>query len=81
MKKWRHRLHEIIYEADTPEGKLFDILLLVVILLSVLFVALESVSSIDAVYHHYLNTAEWIITLVFSIEYLLRIICITKPTK
>ena len=51
MKKWKHRLHEIIYEAYTPAGKFFDVVLLVTILLSVVFVALESVASIDAVYH------------------------------
>ena len=48
MKKWQYRLHSVIYEADTPAGKLFDILLLITILLSVVFVALESVASIDA---------------------------------
>ena len=81
MKKWKHRLHEIIYEADTPAGKLFDIVLLVTILLSVLFVALESVSSIDAIYHDYLNWAEWFITLLFSFEYILRIISVSRPSK
>jgi voltage-gated potassium channel len=81
MKKWKHRLHEIIYEADTPAGKLFDVVLLVTILLSVVFVALESVASIDAVYHEYLNWAEWIITLLFTLEYFLRIISVTKPSK
>ena len=81
MKKWKHRLHEIIYEADTPAGKFFDVVLLVTILLSVVFVALESVASIDAVYHEYLNWAEWIITLLFTLEYFLRIISVTKPSK
>ena len=81
MKKWKHRLHEIIYEADTPTGKLFDVVLLITILLSVLFVALESIASIDAVYHNYLSWAEWIITILFSLEYILRIISVTKPSK
>jgi voltage-gated potassium channel len=54
---------------------------LVTILLSVLFVALESVASIDATYHLYLDWAEWIITILFTIEYILRIISITKPFK
>ena len=79
MKKWKHRLHEIIYEADTPAGKLFDICLLGAILLSVVVVALESVVAIDAQYHYYLNIAEWIITILFTIEYILRIICVAKP--
>lgn len=81
MKKWKHRLHEIIFEADTSAGKLFDVLLLITILLSVLFVAFESVSSIDEMYHNYLNWAEWIITILFSIEYILRIISVRKPLK
>ncbi len=79
MKKWKHRLHEIIYEADTPAGKLFDVFLLITILLSVVFVALESVAAIDSRYHDYLDLAEWIITLLFTIEYFLRIISVTKP--
>jgi voltage-gated potassium channel len=79
MKKWQHRLHSIIYEADTKEGKLFDVLLLITILLSVIFVALESVTSIDAKYHDFLFTAEWIVTILFTIEYVLRIICVQRP--
>ena len=79
MKKWQQQLHSIIYEADTSSGKLFDILLLIAILLSVLFVALESVTSIDLVYHSVLNTAGWIVTVLFTIEYILRIICIKRP--
>ena len=78
---WKHRLHEIIYEADTPSGKLFDVILLIAILASVLFVMLESVESIQKNYGEYLNIAEWVITILFSIEYVLRIISIQKPTK
>ena len=47
---WRTRLHEIIYEADTPAGKLFDVVLLIAILASIILVMLESVSSIDDKY-------------------------------
>ena len=79
MKKWQHRLHTIIFEADTPAGKLFDILLMCVILLSLLCVALESVASIDLHYHNYLKIAEWVFTVLFSIEYLLRIFTVKKP--
>ena len=79
MKKWKYKLHEIIFEADTPAGKFFDIILLITILLSVLFVSLESITSIDQVYHFYLNWMGWAITILFSIEYVLRIICVNKP--
>ena len=44
---WKHKLHEIIYEADTPEGKLFDVILLIAIIASIILVMLESVESID----------------------------------
>jgi len=77
----RHRLHEIIYEADTREGKLFDVILLIAILTSVLLVMLESVESFDAKYHTFLNISEWVITILFSIEYIIRIISIKKPLK
>ena len=80
-KNWRTRLHEIIYEADTPEGKLFDIILIFIILLSIMLVMLESVESFDNKYHNLLNIAEWIITILFTIEYFARIICIKKPTS
>lgn len=76
---FRHRLHEVIYEADTPSGKLFDIILLIAILASIVFVMLESVSSINKEYGKLLDIAEWIITILFSIEYILRIIAVKKP--
>ena len=78
---WKVKLHEIIYEADTPAGKLFDILLLVAILVSIIAVMLESVNSIDAKYHAILNTTEWVITIFFTIEYIARIISIKKPKE
>lgn len=81
LSSWKHRLHEIIYEADTPAGKLFDVVLLIAILASILFVMLESVPSINEAYGDLLNTAEWVITILFTIEYILRLIAIQKPLK
>lgn len=80
-RHWKTKLHEIIYEADTPAGKLFDIALLIIILTSIVLVMLESVASFDAKYHVFLNTSEWIITILFTIEYLVRIITVKKPLK
>tara|TARA_B100001057_G_C22676759_1_gene882120 strand:- start:250 stop:1074 length:825 start_codon:yes stop_codon:yes gene_type:complete len=77
----KHTLHEIIYEADTKAGKLFDIVLLISILASIVFVMLESVQSINNKYGDFLNIAEWVITILFSIEYILRIITVKKPWK
>ena len=78
-KNWKNRLHEIIYEADTPAGKSFDVIILIMILASVILVMLESVSYIDQEYATLFNILEWIITIVFTIEYFLRIIAISKP--
>ncbi|WP_341227159.1 ion transporter [uncultured Arcticibacterium sp.] len=80
MKRdWRDKMHEIIYEADTKEGKLFDVALLWLILASVVLVMLGSVKSLDTKYHSFFNITEWIVTILFSIEYICRIICIRKP--
>jgi len=78
---WRVKLHEIIYGTRTPAGKLFDIILLIAILASIILVMLESVKSFDARYHRFLNISEWIITILFSIEYIARIISVKKPSK
>lgn len=78
-KHWKVRLHEIIYEADTPEGKLFDVILLVVIIVSILLVMLESVASIDKEYHKIINICEWVVTVLFTIEYIARILTVKKP--
>lgn len=80
-KGWKHKVHEIIYEADTPMGKWFDIILFILIILSVLLVMLESVSWIDATYHRTLFVLEWVVTIFFTIEYIARIITIKKPWK
>jgi len=78
---WKSKLHEIIYEADTPAGKLFDVVLLIFILASIILVMLESVKSIDAKYHDLLNIGEWIVTILFTIEYIARIVSVKKPLK
>jgi len=79
LKPWQKKLHEIIYEADTPAGKWFDIILLLFILASVLFVMLESVKGLPALWYDFFVRAEWVITILFTIEYILRIITINKP--
>ena len=76
---WKNKLHEIIYEADTPSGKLFDVVLLIFILLSIVLVMLESVDYIGNKYYGILNILEWIITILFTFEYIARIICVKKP--
>jgi len=78
---FRQKAHIIIYGTNTVAGRLFDLILLGLILLSVLLVMLETVEGFDIKYHKQLVLLEWIITVFFSIEYILRIICIDKPKR
>ncbi len=79
MKISRTLVYSVIFEADTTEGKLFDIALIGVICLSILLVLLESIPSVGARYHLPLKIAEWMITFLFTAEYLLRIWVLDKP--
>ena len=74
----KQKLYDIIFEADTPKGKAFDITLLIVILLSILLVMLESIEVVNVKYGIFLNIAEWIITFIFSIEYIIRLYVVKK---
>jgi voltage-gated potassium channel len=78
---WRSTIHTVIYGTHTPAGKLFDIVLLITILYSIVIVMLESVKSYDNQYHTFFNVSEWIVTILFTIEYILRIICVQQPKK
>ena len=77
---WKSKIHEVIYEADTPAGKIFDVILLILILLSVALVMLESVANMQIKYGTYFYIGEWVITIFFTIEYILRVISIKKPS-
>lgn len=77
----RNTLHTIIFEADTPAGKLFDVLLIVSILVSVAVVLADSVGAIQASYGRLLMAAEWFFTILFSIEYFLRLVSVRSPLK
>ncbi|APG61335.1 ion transporter [Christiangramia salexigens] len=81
MQGWRYKLHEIIYEADTPSGKFFDIALLVVIFISVVLVMLESITVLNVKYFWEFYIAEWAITAIFTVEYILRVLTIKQPKK
>lgn len=77
----RFKLHEIIFEADTFLGKIFDIVLISCIVLSVIFVMLDSVRSFREQYGNLLYLAEWFFTIVFTIEYVLRLYCVGNRIK
>ncbi len=79
--RWRGRLHEIIFEADTPAGRLFDIGLIGCILSSLVVVMLESVSSVRADYGALLIGFEWGFTILFTVEYVLRILAVRLPWR
>ena len=76
---WQKRLFQVIFEADTPAGKAFDVCLIVVIALSILAVMLDSVVSIRAEHGRALRGFEWLVTALFVIEYVLRLLCVERP--
>lgn len=74
-------MHQIIFEADTPAGKLFDLVLFWSILASVLAVVLESMQEIQTDFGDLLSAVEWGFTVLFSVEYGLRLISVRRPLK
>ncbi|MDT0557552.1 ion transporter [Ichthyenterobacterium sp. W332] len=80
-KSWRTKIYETIYEADTLPGKAFDIILFALIIISIVLVMLESVTEFDAKHHEFLYYSEWVITILFSIEYIARLISVKRPKK
>jgi voltage-gated potassium channel len=77
----RRRLYDIIFEADTPAGRRFDIALVFAILLSILTVVLDSVPGLHKEYGDTLNVLEWMFTLLFTVEYLARLVCVQRPWR
>lgn len=78
-KTLKDHLHEIIFEAETPSGRFFDIVLLWAIIISVLAVVLESVSELRANFSELFFVIEWTFTVLFTLEYALRIFSVRKP--
>lgn len=77
--KWREQMHEVIFESNTKAGKFFDLCLLAAILLSVTIVMLESVSTIAFEYGNELRAFEWFFTIIFTLEYIARLISLKRP--
>lgn len=81
MKNLRGRLYEIVFESDTRKGKIFDISLLILIFVSVSLVLLESVPDIRIKHQNILWVLEWIITVIFTTEYILRILIVKRKFR
>lgn len=80
-RSWQAKLHDVVYETNTAAGKTFDIVLLILILVSIVVVMLDSMPSLRVKYGHLFFVLEWIFTVLFTIEYILRLICIRKPWR
>jgi voltage-gated potassium channel len=78
---WREHMRLVIFEADTPAGKTFDVALLVAIVTSVAAVMLDSVQSIRAAHGRALYLTEWFFTILFTVEYLARLSCVPVPAR
>lgn len=78
---WRRKLHTIIYEANTPAGRLFDIALLAFIVISIIIVALDSVPEQHARHGRFFIELEWVFTIIFTIEYVLRLLALRRPLR
>jgi len=80
-QSWQEKLHETIYESNTVAGKTFDVALLVFILGSIIVVMLDSVDSYHTKYGDFFSVLEWVFTILFTIEYILRLISIKRPLE
>ena len=81
INNWRSRLYDVIFEADTPAGKNFDLLLIVSILLSVVAVMLDSDRVFRSEHGVLLYNIEWFFTILFTAEYVLRLICVKSKLR
>ena len=81
MSSIKERIKIMIFGTDTPAGTLFDLVLIITIFLSIISVLLDSVNEYHQKYGYILRVAEWIFTIMFTIEYFLRIYCIRKPVS
>lgn len=79
LRPWQKKLQEVIHGTDTKLGRNFDVLLLIVILISIVVVMLESVRWLNNQYSFTFWSIEWVVTALFTVEYFLRIISLKKP--
>jgi voltage-gated potassium channel len=78
---WRLKIYTIIFEADTVAGRRFDILLILAVLLSVGVVMADSVKALSEPHGHLFSALEWLFTILFTIEYIARLVCVRHPWR
>ncbi len=81
LSGWRKVAFEVIFEADTPAGKWFDVALILCIVASVAVVMLDSIAGVNESHGRLLNVLEWFFTILFTIEYILRLVCVGNPAR
>ena len=81
LSGWRKVAFEVIFEADTPAGKWFDVALILCIVASVAVVMLDSIADVNKSHGRLLNVLEWLFTILFTIEYILRLVCVGNPAR
>lgn len=81
VQHWRERTRRVIFESDTPGGKAFDVVLLIVIVISVLSVMVESLPGVERRYRGPLIALEWVFTALFTIEYIARLVTAERPAR
>ena len=80
-ERWRRRMHEVIFESDTPAGRLFDKVIVAAILVSVAVVVLDSVPALNQRYRSAFDAVEWFFTALFTIEYLARLVSVKRQLR
>src|ERR1700716_3736401 len=78
---WRLQLFKVVFESDTRAGKIFDVVVIAAILLSVVAVMTDSVESVATRYGALLDVLEWMFTILFTIEYVARLLSVERPLR
>ena len=79
LSPWREKLNEVIFGSETPAGRNFDVILIVMIFLSAVVVMMDSVEDFSKQHAAWLSVLEWMFTGLFTLEYLLRLLCVRHP--
>jgi len=81
LSSWKQKLYEIIFGAETRAGRIFDVLLILSIIISVIVVLFDSIHSFNLEYGNFFYGLEWFFTILFTIEYILRLLCVGRPVR